>query len=68
MDLESIRGQIDGLDQQIVDLLNRRLMLAAEIGKLKRSTGAPVYVAEREDAVLRRIAALNRGPIKPEAL
>ena len=68
MDLEPIRAQIDGLDKQIVELLNRRLELAAEIGKLKRSKGAPVYVAEREDAVFRRIAALNRGPIKEEAL
>jgi chorismate mutase/prephenate dehydratase len=68
MDLEPIRAQIDGLDQQIVALLNRRLELAAEIGRLKRSKGAPVYVAEREDAVLRRITALNRGPIKEEAL
>ncbi|MES1166525.1 MAG: chorismate mutase, partial [Pseudomonadota bacterium] len=68
MDLGPIREQIDGLDQQIVELLNRRLALAAEIGKLKRSAGGQIYVAEREDAVLRKVTELNQGPIKQEAL
>jgi chorismate mutase/prephenate dehydratase len=68
MDLGPMRDQIDGLDRQIVELLNLRLALAAEIGKLKRSAGGQIYVAEREDAVLRKVAELNRGPIKQEAL
>ncbi len=68
MDLGPIREQIDGLDRNIVELLNRRLALAAEIGKLKRNTGGQIYVAEREDAVLRKVAELNQGPIKNEAL
>lgn len=68
MNLDPIREQIDALDQRLVELLNERLSLAAEIGKLKRSAGGQIYVAEREDAVLRKVAALNRGPIKDEAL
>ena len=67
-ELKHFREKIDALDQQIVEILNRRLALAAEIGKLKRSKGGPIYVAEREDLVLRKIAALNQGPIKEEAL
>ncbi len=68
MDLSAIRSQIDGLDRRIVDLLNERLALAAEIGKLKRSQGGQIYVAEREDAVLRKVCELNGGPIKDDAL
>jgi chorismate mutase/prephenate dehydratase len=68
MDLGPIREQIDGLDCRIVALLNERLALAAEIGKLKRSAGGQIYVAEREDAVLRKVTELNQGPIKQEAL
>lgn len=68
MDLAKIREQIDGLDQQLVKTLNERLTLAAEIGKLKRSQGGQIYVAEREDAVLRKVVDLNTGPIKDEAL
>jgi chorismate mutase/prephenate dehydratase len=68
MDLSAIRTQIDGLDRRIVDLLYERLALAAEIGKLKRSQGGQIYVAEREDAVLRKVCELNGGPIKDDAL
>jgi chorismate mutase / prephenate dehydratase len=68
MDLGPIREKIDQLDRQIVDILNQRLALAAEIGKLKRSSGGQIYVAEREDAVLRKVAELNQGPIKNDAL
>ena len=68
MDLHSIREQIDRLDGQLVQTLNERLTLAAEIGKLKRSQGGQIYVAEREDAVLRKVTAQNQGPMKQEAL
>jgi len=66
--LQPIREQIDTHDRQLVELLNSRLALAAEIGKLKRNSGGQIYVAEREDAVFRKVAALNQGPIKKEAL
>ena len=66
--LAPLRGKIDGLDREIVALLNRRLALAAEIGKHKRDAGGAIYVPEREDAVLRKVAALNAGPMKPEAV
>src|SRR4051812_22701176 len=59
MNLGPIREQIDALDKQLVELLNQRLALAAEIGKVKRSAGGQIYVAEREDAVLRKVAAQN---------
>jgi len=68
MNLQAIREQIDHLDHQLVEVLNERLALAAEIGKLKRSQGGQIYVAEREDAVLRKVLAQNQGPIKNEAL
>lgn len=67
-ELTPFREKIDSLDQRIVELLNERLRCAIEIGKLKRAQGGQIYVAEREDAVLRKVAALNKGPIKQEAL
>ena len=68
MDLGPIREKIDAIDRQLVSLLNERLALAAEIGKVKRGQGGQIYVAEREDAVLRKVTAQNQGPIKQEAL
>ncbi|ACB76302.1 prephenate dehydratase [Opitutus terrae] len=68
MDLNAIREKIDALDREMVAVLNERLKLAAEIGKLKRSQGGQIYVAEREEAVLRKVIEQNQGPIKNEAL
>ena len=68
MDLGPIRENIDRIDRQLLELLNERLKLAAEIGKVKRSQGGQIYVAEREDAVLRKVTGQNQGPIKQEAL
>jgi chorismate mutase/prephenate dehydratase len=68
MSLGPIREKIDALDAQLVDLINQRLALAGEIGRIKRLTGGEIYVPEREDAVLRKICAQNAGPIKTEAL
>jgi len=68
MDLQPLREQIDALDRRLVELINQRLACAAEIGKIKRSTGGEIYVPEREDAVFRKVSAQNQGPIKHEAL
>jgi chorismate mutase/prephenate dehydratase len=51
-----------------VELVNRRLARAAEIGKIKRDAGQEVFVPEREDAVMRKVCAQNKGPVKNEAL
>ena len=66
--LAQIRAQIDRLDRQVVRLLNARLKRAQRIGALKRGAQTRIYVAEREADVLRRVAAANRGPLKPAAL
>lgn len=66
--LQPIREGIDRLDRELVRILNERLTLACEIGRLKRSAGGQIYVPEREDAVFRKVSALNGGPIKQEAL
>ncbi|MDF9827251.1 chorismate mutase/prephenate dehydratase [Ereboglobus sp. PH5-10] len=68
MDLTPFREKIDVIDRQLVELINERLALAAEIGKAKRSVGGKIYVAEREAEVLRKVTSLSKGPIKNDAL
>ena len=68
MDIDSLRQKIDRLDTRLVALLNQRLALASEIGRLKRSKDGRIYVAEREDRVLRKVCDQNRGPMKDAAL
>jgi len=67
-DLGPIREQIDAIDRELVLIINRRLALAGEIGRIKRSAGGEIYVPEREDAVLRKVTEQNGGPIRNEAL
>lgn len=68
MDLDWIRGEIDSLDREIVQHLNRRLELASEIGKIKRKDGAPIYVPKREEEILRKLKEINKGPLTEKAL
>ena len=41
--LDKQREQIDKIDANIVDLLNQRLTVAHEIGKIKQESGADFY-------------------------
>jgi chorismate mutase/prephenate dehydratase len=63
--LAAIRRQIDALDARLVALLSTRARLAQRIGRLKQGA---IYRPEREAQILRRAAALNRGPLAEAAL
>lgn len=73
-EIADLRREIDKLDVQILDLINRRAHLALEIGHLKTGpkpkddSPKPVYVPEREKAVFQRLIALNRGPLDKMAV
>lgn len=61
--LKPLREQIDSIDAQILDLLNRRARVAQEVGHVKAETNAPVFRPEREAQVLRKVADNNPGPL-----
>lgn len=62
------RRQIDRLDEQILDLLNRRARIVLELAEEKRRRGLPVLDPEREAQVVARLQGRNRGPLSDEAL
>ncbi|RJG07816.1 prephenate dehydratase [Noviherbaspirillum cavernae] len=61
--LKPLREQIDAIDAQILDLLNRRALIAQQVGHVKAETNAPVFRPEREAQVLRSVADRNPGPL-----
>jgi chorismate mutase/prephenate dehydratase len=61
--LKPLREQIDAIDAQILDLLNRRARVAQDVGHVKAETNAPVFRPEREAQVLRSVAERNPGPL-----
>jgi len=64
--LKQHRDAIDGIDVQVLDLLNQRASHARAIGEIKG--GGVVYRPEREAQVLRRIRSLNQGPLSSESV
>ncbi|WP_240222459.1 bifunctional chorismate mutase/prephenate dehydrogenase [Rheinheimera hassiensis] len=61
--LAPLRQQIDSIDSQLVALLAQRAKVTAQVGKIKQQFALPVYVPEREQALLsaRREQALALG-------
>ena len=66
--LESLRKQIDELDRKIVECLNARAEVVVKVGALKRAAGGAIYAPDREEAVLTRVASLNKGPLPQRTL
>jgi chorismate mutase/prephenate dehydratase len=66
--LARLREAIDGIDRQIVGLLNERMRQVAEVGRVKQDTGTAVFQPEREAQVLARVAGANQGPLTDEAV
>ncbi|MBS1170630.1 MAG: pheA [Burkholderiaceae bacterium] len=62
-DLLPLRDQIDAIDAQLLELLNRRGLVAQQVGHVKAKTSAPVFRPEREAQVLRGVAERNPGPL-----
>jgi chorismate mutase/prephenate dehydrogenase len=50
-ELTALRDQIDEVDKALLELL-ARLELVAEVGEVKSQYGLPIYVPEREAAML----------------
>nr|VUD34523.1 Chorismate mutase I [Raoultella sp. NCTC 9187] len=51
-ELTALRDQIDEVDKALLSLLAKRLELVAEVGEVKSKYGLPIYVPEREAAML----------------
>ncbi len=69
--LEGIRAQIDSVDEQLHELINRRAELARQVGISKHKEGHVVdfYRPEREAEVLRMALARNRkGALRDEEI
>jgi chorismate mutase/prephenate dehydratase len=63
--LKRIRARIDGIDDQILALINERAAAAAEVAGAKQAAGesADFYRPAREAEVLRRLRDANPGPL-----
>lgn len=67
-DLPALRQQIDGLDRELLDLLNRRARLALAVGEIKRRENSVVFRPEREIQVIEGLKAINQGPLRDQSV
>ena len=61
--IHGFRNKIDEIDAKILDLINQRLDLALKIGRHKKENDEPIVDITRESSIIKRLLALNRGPI-----
>jgi chorismate mutase len=66
--LEQYRRNIDGIDLQLLALLNERTRVVEQIGATKQKYNLPVYEPKREDQVYRNVLENNPGPLPPDAV
>jgi chorismate mutase len=66
--LKTKRKVLDLIDQKLLTLLNHRLRIALEIGKIKKEMGKKIYDPKREKEVLERLKRKNKGLLKEEDL
>jgi chorismate mutase/prephenate dehydratase len=68
MTLESLRNDIDALDNQLLTLLNQRMELVKKVGEFKRTTNTVIYRPEREKQILDRLNGQNVGLLNRSAI
>jgi prephenate dehydrogenase len=62
-ELAELRGQIEALDRQLLELLNRRLELVAAVRRQKDAAGERWIDPEREAELLTMLVEANPGPL-----
>lgn len=71
-EIEGLRKEVDSVDEELVQLLRKRLNLALQLGELKKTAGLSVKDVERERQVLahvrKRASGLGLNPDDVEAV
>lgn len=62
--LADLRVDIDALDIELLALLNRRAVVAEEVGEVKKQEGTPFFRPDRVANVIAEIQRINQGPLK----
>jgi len=64
--LKAKRKRIDLIDRKLLNLLNQRVHMALQIGKVKKEMGDRIYDPRREKEIVERLRLRlrNKGPLK----
>lgn len=67
-ELKGLREAIDQVDADLLRLLNKRMEIAKEVGRIKADKGLTLFDPRREEAIYENLTKANPGPITPESL
>ncbi|WP_349667575.1 prephenate dehydratase domain-containing protein [Lacrimispora sp.] len=68
LDLLEIRGQLDSIDREIVELFEKRMRLSGEVAEFKIETGKPVYDKERETQKIDSVTGMVEDAFMKQAV
>ena len=66
--IKKFREKIDSLDKKIVELLNSRASTAIKISQRKKQNSYDIYDPVRESEIIKKLRAINKGPLSGEQL
>jgi chorismate mutase len=66
--IKQLRQQISDTDRSIVEAINARLKLVAQLKRYKESRGIGFVDPEREEWMLQYLQRANRGPLSSAGL
>jgi chorismate mutase/prephenate dehydratase len=66
--IQTLRHNIDEIDEKILELLNERASLVIKVGEVKKAEKRDFHVPNREREIYDRLTAKNSGPFPNEGL
>jgi chorismate mutase/prephenate dehydratase len=66
--MKQMREQISDIDRSVIDAINRRLKLVAQLKRYKDEQGIDFVDPEREEWMFAYQSRANRGPLSDEGL
>lgn len=67
-ELQRLRGEIDAIDRELVELFRRRMAVTRQVGEYKRANGIPVLDQERERQLLQSKGELAGEELRPAVI
>lgn len=62
-DIESVRKEIDSIDDELLELIRRRCELSVKIGRIKAENDIDTFDPFRETAIIERLSSAARPPL-----
>lgn len=66
--IRELRDEIDKINLQLLDLLNKRAEIASQVGQIQSQLGSQIYDPQRESEMLTSLQMANEGPFSNDTV